>query len=201
MEKIIKEAKTLEECLELISKENNIETNNILYTKEVKKGKLFKGDTIEVTAYKKESLYDYIKEYLKEICLGLGLEVSFEIKNKEERTTIKMFSDNNSILIGKNGQTIKALEIMVKQHIYATLGINFKVTLDVENYRDKKESNLIRLAKQTAKEVSKTNITAHLENMNSFERRIIHNALTDFKGIKCYSEGEEPNRHIVIESN
>ena len=76
--------------------------------------------------------------------------------------------------------------------------LNFKVLLDVENYRQKRQKSLEFLAKKTAKEVSRTKVEAHLENMNAYERRIIHNILTDFKGVKTESEGVEPNRHIVI---
>ncbi len=198
MEKIISEAKTFEEAYEKLLNENNLEKENVLYTKETIKGKLFKSDLIKITAYTKETIISEIKKYLKEICQGLNIDVSFEVKTKEERTTIKMFSENNPILIGKNGQTIKALETMVKQYIHTKAQINYKINLDVENYRDKKEARLIRLAKQTAKEVIKTKIEVRMENMNSFERRIIHNALTNFNDITSISEGEEPNRHIVI---
>ncbi len=200
MEKLVKEAKTIEEALEKINEENNLTSSDYIYTKEKVKGKLFKGESVKATVYKKEDIYTEIKKYLKEICNGLNLEVTFEVLTKEGRTTIKMHSENSSILIGKNGQTIKSLEILAKQKVFIDTGINFKVTLDVENYRDKKESRLIRLAKTTAKEVLKTKIPVHLENMNSFERRIMHNALTEFKGIKTHSEGVEPNRHLVIEA-
>ena len=70
--------------------------------------------------------------------------------------------------------------------------------MDVENYKDKKVARLEKIAKQTAKEVLKTKIDVHLENMNSYERRIIHNVLSENKHVYTESVGEEPNRHIVI---
>ena len=109
-----------------------------------------------------------------------------------------MYSNNNPILIGKNGQTLKALETLAKQKIQNETGIYYKINLDVSNYKDKIKRNLERLAINTAKEVVKTKIPVALDNMTSYERRIIHNKLTDFKGVKTESEGEEPNRHIVI---
>ncbi len=199
MKRIEKEAKTFEEALEFILNDNKLTENDVVYKKETVKGKLFKGETVKVTVFTKKDLYDYIKEYLKEICKGLNLDVSFEVKTKENRTTIKMFSENNPILIGKNGHTIKALETLVRQKMTADFDISFKVTLDVENYKDKREARLIRLGKDTAKEVLKTKNTIHLENMNSFERRIVHNTLNNFDNINTHSEGEEPNRHIVVE--
>lgn len=198
MEKIIKEGKEVDVILEEILNDNNLSKDEIIYTVNDKKGKLFQGNLKEVTVYKKETINNEIKNYLKEIIENMGLEVSFELSTKDERTTIKMYSNNNPILIGKNGQTLKALETLAKQKIQNETGIHYKITLDVSNYKDKIKRNLERLAINTAKEVVKTKIPVALDNMTSYERMIIHNKLTDFKGIKTESEGEEPNRHIVI---
>ena len=198
MEKIIKEGKTVEEVLATILKENNVAKEDIVYTTTNKKGKLFQGALVEVTAYLKKDIYEEIKSYLSELITNLGLEVNFEVTTNEERTTIKMYSNNNPILIGKNGQTIKALELLVRQMLQSKYNIHFSVSLDVENYKAKKEKNLERMARGIAKEVAKTKVEAKLDNMTSYERRIVHNALTNFKGVITESEGEEPNRHIVI---
>ena len=198
MEKIIKEGKEVDVILEEILNDNNLSKDEIIYTVNDKKGKLFQGNLKEVTVYKKETINNEIKNYLKEIIENMGLEVSFEMNTKDERTTIKMYSNNNPILIGKNGQTLKALETLAKQKIQNETGIHYKITLDVSNYKDKIKRNLERLAITTAKEVVKTKIPVALDNMTSYERMIIHNKLTDFKGVKTESEGEEPNRHIVI---
>ena len=198
MEKIIKSAKTFEEAIEEICSENNLNQDDIVYTKnEVKKG-LFKSSQIEVVAYKKEDIYSFIKEYLKEVINNLGLDVSFEIKKQDDRVVIKMYSDNNNLLIGHNGNTISALENLVRQKVLVETDIHFAISLDVENYKDKKVARLERLAKSTARDVLKTKSPAHMENMNAYERRIVHNALTNFKGVTTKSEGEEPNRHVVI---
>ena len=198
MEKIIKEGKEVDVILDEILNDNNLSKDEIIYTVNDKKGKLFQGNLKEVTVYKKETINNEIKNYLKDLVENMGLEVKFELSTKDERTTIKMYSNNNPILIGKNGQTLKALEILAKQKIQNETGIHYKITLDVSNYKDKIKRNLERLAINTAKEVVKTKIPVALDNMTSYERMIIHNKLTDFKGIKTESEGEEPNRHIVI---
>ena len=198
MEKIIKEGKEVDVILDEILSESNLTKDEIIYTVNDKKGKLFQGNLKEVTVYKKETINNEIKNYLKDLVENMGLEVSFEMNTKDERTTIKMYSNNNPILIGKNGQTLKALETLAKQKIQNETGIHYKITLDVSNYKDKIKRNLERLAINTAKEVVKTKIPVALDNMTSYERMIIHNKLTDFKGVKTESEGEEPERHIVI---
>ena len=198
MEKIIKDGKETELVIEEILTENNLTKDEIVYTSHDKKGKLFQGTLKEVTVYKKTDINDVIKEFLKEIIENMGLEVSFETTTKDERTTIKMYSNNNPIIIGKSGHTLKALENLVKQKIQNDTGIFYKINLDVSNYKEKIQKNIERLAKTTAREVAKTKIPVALDNMTSYERRIVHNVLTDFKGVKTESEGEEPNRHVVI---
>ncbi len=198
MEKIIKDGKVTEEVLEEILAENSLTKDEIVYTSRDKKGKLFQGNLKEVTVYKKTDINNSIKEFLKEIIENMGLEVSFEVVTKDERTTIKMYSNNNPIIIGKNGHTLKALETLAKQKIQNDTGIFYKINLDVSNYKEKIQKSIERLAKNTAREVAKTKIPVALDNMTSYERRIVHNVLTDFKGVKTESEGEEPNRHVVI---
>ena len=198
MEKITKEGKEVETILEEILNENNLNREDIVYTTNSKKGKLFQGNITEVTVYQKKDIINEIKEYLKSVVENLGLEVSFEVITKDERTTIKMYSNNDPILIGKDGRTLKALETLAKQKIQNETGIYYKINLDVSDYKDKIVRRIERLAKQTAKEVSTTKVPVALDNMTSYERRIVHNVLTDFKGVTTESEGEEPNRHIVI---
>ena len=198
MEKIIKDGKETELVLEEILAENSLTKDEIVYTSHDKKGKLFQGTLKEVTVYKKTDINNSIKEFLKEIIENMGLEVSFEVVTKDERTTIKMYSNNNPIIIGKNGHTLKALETLAKQKIQNDTGIFYKINLDVSNYKEKIQKSIERLAKNTAREVAKTKIPVALDNMTSYERRIVHNVLTDFKGVKTESEGEEPNRHVVI---
>ncbi len=198
MEKIVKEGKDIDTLLNELLEENDLKKEEILWTTKEKKGKLFQGNLIEITAYKKEDINNTIKNFIKEIVENMGLEISFEIVTKDERTTIKMYTNNNPIIIGKEGRTLKALETLAKQKILNETGIYYKINLDVSNYKDKIQKNIERLAKQSAKEVVKTKVAISLDNMTSYERRIVHNILTNFKGVKTESEGEEPNRHVVI---
>ena len=115
MEKITKEGKELETVLETLLEENKLTKEDVIYTHHEKKGKLFQGNLVEVTIYPKTSIVEEIKSYLTDILQYWDMEVNFEISNNEDRTTIKMYSNNNPILIGKNGGTIKALETLVRQ--------------------------------------------------------------------------------------
>ena len=192
------EAKTLEDAKAKALEELNVSEEEIISTYEEKKGKLFKGSTVLFKAVKISTVAEFIKDNLKELLENMNIEAQFETNVRNSQINIKMYSDKNNILIGKNGQTLMAIQTILRQQVYNCINVYPHILLDVENYKEKKLSNLERNAKRIAKEVMKTKIDVELDNMNSYERRIIHNALADFKNISTTSEGEEPNRHIVI---
>ena len=109
-----------------------------------------------------------------------------------------MISDNNAILIGKNGRTMESLQSLLKQSIQSKLGIKVNVILDSNGYKEKQQKNIERLAIKLAKDVRKTKVDVKMDSMNSYERRLVHNVLTNFKGVTTVSEGEEPNRCVII---
>lgn len=199
MEIINREGKELEVILDNICSEYNIERNDFYYNcKENKSGLFNKNINYSVNVILKSDLVNYIKEYLEELLKNMGLTCNFETKLREDCIYIKIYSSNNPVLIGKGGNTLKSLETIVKQKINTDLNIRPYISLDVENYKEKQQKRIERLAKNMAREVRKTKILVHLENMSAYDRRIVHNVLSDFKGVKTISEGEEPNRHVVI---
>lgn len=198
MEVFVYEGKEEKVLLEKAITDLNVTEEDILYKIEEKKAGLFKGTVYKLSIIKISEILIYLKDYLATITKDMGLEVTFETNIRNKQVTIKMFSDNNAILIGKNGQTLSALTLLCKQAVYTQLGMYVYINLDVENYKDKQISHLERLAKNIAREVRLTQTPVIMDSMNSYERRIVHNILTNFKGVKTESEGEEPNRHIIV---
>lgn len=192
------EGKTKEEAKEKALTALKATEKEIYCKEEEAKGKLFKATTYKCNAIKIIDIATYLKDSLSELLNNMGIECQFETNVREEQINIKMYSDKNNILIGKSGQTLMAIQTILRQQVYNQIGMYPYILLDVENYKEKKISNLERTAKRIAKEVLKTKIDVSLDDMNSYERRIVHNALTKFKNISTTSEGEEPNRHIVI---
>ena len=174
------------------------EMEDRLYIKEieVKNGLFNKKVEIEVIRY--DDVVDYLKEFLKELIHNMGITCNLETKKRENSLNITVISNNNSILIGKNGKTLEAITLIVKQAIYNEIGEYFPFVLDIGEYKAVKEQKLETLAKRTAKEVSTSKIPAKLDPMNSYERRIIHTALANNKKVMTEREGEEPNRYVVI---
>lgn len=192
------EGKEEKEVLERALEELNLKEDEV-YTYVTKtKGGLLKKEVVSVHVITRDDVVEFVKDYLKELTKDMGLDVTFESKVRDEQITIKMYSDNNNILIGKEGKTLQALTTVVKQVVYNKINEYPYILLDVENYKDKKEQRLIRLAKNVARDVAKTKLPVELENMNSYERRIIHNALGESKKVYTESVGVEPNRHIVV---
>ena len=192
------EAKTYEEAInKAINELNTPQENLIIRILEEKNGLLKKSTKIEVI--KHNDLVNYTKEVLNDITSNMGIEANLEIRKRDNNLMIKIFSDHNAVLIGKNGYTIQALQNVIRQIVYnAVENNNLLITLDVENYKEKRVSNIERLAKRMAKEVLATKTEAKLDSMNSYERRIVHATLADNPHLTTESIGEEPNRCVVI---
>lgn len=198
MKKYEFEAKTYEEAVnKAINELNTPQENLIIKILEEKNGLLKKSTKIEVI--KHNDLVNYVKEVLNDITSNMGIEANLEIRKRDNNLMIKIFSNHNAVLIGKNGCTIQALQNVIRQIVYnAVENNNLLITLDVENYKEKRVSNIERLAKRIAKEVLATKTEAKLDSMNSYERRIVHAIIADNPHLTTESIGEEPNRCVVI---
>ena len=124
--------------------------------------------------------------------------ISIEINSDDSSLIYIVNSDNDGLLIGKNGKNLQALSLITSQAIKNMLSTSFKFIIDVGEYKLKREKSLEILALNIAKEVQSTKIEAKLDSMNSYERRIIHNVLKNNKYVYTKSEGEEPKRFVII---
>ena len=197
MKKYLYDGKTKEEAIEKALTELNIAKENlIIKVLEEKSSLLKKNVKIEVINY--NDIVDKIKEDIIEITKLMGMTVNLEVRRRDDSITIKLFSDHNAVLIGRNGSTIAALQTIIRQIISNEVDEHINIILDVENYKEKRVRNIEFLAKKVAKEVAKTKVETKLDSMNSYERRIVHSILSDNKYVYTESIGEEPNRCVVI---
>ena len=197
MKKYNYEAKTKEDAINKALNELNITEDNIIVkVLEEKQGLLKKIVKIEVI--KINDLIDHLKECINTITNLMNIKVNLEVRRRENNIDIKIFSDNNSILIGKDGKNLESFQNILRQILKNNVESEYRLNLDIENYREKKVTNLERMAKKIAREVKLTKVEAKLDRMNSYERRIIHNALSNNKYVYTESTGEEPNRYVVI---
>ena len=139
------------------------------------------------------------QEFLQELTKLMGVNVSVAVATDDEgNVKVNMEGDTLGILIGRRGETLDALQYLTSLQVNKGQNDYTRVTLDTENYRAKREEALIRLANRMANRAQKTGRKVAMEPMNPYERRILHSALQNHDAVTTHSEGEEPNRHVVI---
>ncbi len=136
--------------------------------------------------------------FLKDVLENMDIDATIESTITKERIEMVISGDKMGLLIGKRGETLDALQYLVNLVVNKNTEKYTRVVLDTENYRQRREETLKKLAFRLAKKASQTNKKIVLEPMNPYDRRIIHSALQNSKTVKTYSEGKEPYRKIAI---
>ncbi|MCQ2795619.1 MAG: Jag N-terminal domain-containing protein [Bacilli bacterium] len=195
------EAKTIEDAVEKAATELNIPKEQVHYViKEEKEGGLLGiGKSATIETYTLEDVYEYGANYLKNAIktIGIDIEVSSQI-NEEGIIRVTINSERNPILIGHNGRTLRALNDLVRLAVSNRFKRRYRILLDVGDYKDKKYSKIIGLARRAAKAVSHEHVDIKLDPMTSDERRMIHQVLTNFQDVKTESIGDGEKRAVVI---
>ncbi len=188
-------AKTTEEAMAEAVKKLHISSDNIFINV---LGELEEGLNCEALVDINLTLEG--KRYLEGILKALNIVYQIEARsvNGEEQLHYIIESYENSLLIGIKGKTLEALQILLRNLISTYTKDHIVVSLDIGGYRSNRSHQLEILATKTAKEVAKTKVAVKLQPMNSFERRVIHEKLSDWRDVYTESEGEGENRAIVI---
>jgi len=159
----------------------------------------FGAKKAEIQVVKISDVVEFGKDFISNVLDNMGVsEYSLETIKKDNYINYKLYSDNNGILIGKNGKTLSSLQFLLKQATQAAAGIFIGITLDIGGYKDKRKYQLEKLAYRISRTVAKTKVEAKLDPMNAYERRIIHTYLLDDRFVYTVSEGQDPERYIVI---
>lgn len=198
---IEKSAKTVQEALKLALVELNLSEEEVEYEVIEEGSKGIFGIGAKEAVIKVTPKIDFearAYNFLTDVFVGMGLRVDIDITFEEKRMNIVLHGDNMGIVIGKRGDTLDALEHLVSLCVNRGDGEYIRVTLDTENYREKRKTTLINLAENLANSVVKNKKKVTLEPMSSNERRIIHSTLQNNKYVDTYSVGDEPNRKVVI---
>ena len=176
MEKYVYKGKNKEEILNLACKELGVYQENIIYKVNEEKGGLFQGKKISIEIVKLEDIAELGKKLIERLLNNLGLEGKIEKKVRDASITYNICSNNNGILIGKRGKILESIQTFIKHSLTSQVGLNVRIII----------------------ELTLSKVPVKLDPMNSYERRIVHNALTKFDYIETISEGDEPNRCVVI---
>ena len=137
--------------------------------------------------------------FIKEVIEKMGYDVKVDVMFREEKKIgIKLESSSSSILIGRKGKNLDALQLLLNVYAGKLGHEEVRVILDTENYRIRREESLVRLAYTTADKVRSSKNSILLEPMNPFERRLIHTTLNDIPDIETKSEGDGLYKQVRV---
>jgi spoIIIJ-associated protein len=145
---------------------------------------------------------EMVADFVEGLLEAAGLDGDVDISEADGTTYVDVWSDDDpegmGVLIGKRGNTLDAIQELVRTHVHRRTGERCLVVVDVEDYRKRRRSQLLRRASEVAGRVKKTGRQEALEPMNAYERKLVHDAVAELGGVVTASEGEEPNRRVVV---
>lgn len=148
---------------------------------------------------KEEVIVSQAKEHLKKMLELIGVEAQIEVLRRRGGVVLNIHAGgDDSLIIGRNGQNLEAFQIIVNRMVIHGGRDLFPLFVDCENYLEKRLERLERIASRSARNSLREGREIALEPMSAFERKIIHNALKETRGIHTISRGEGLERHIVI---
>ncbi|MBS4175194.1 RNA-binding cell elongation regulator Jag/EloR [Bacillus sp. FJAT-49736] len=202
MKEVTAKGQSVEEAVESALRNLNTTKDriNVRVIDEGKKGLfgLFGSRPAVVHVQVKPDPIEEAKKYLVDVTKELGIELEIEIVQNGRLVEFKLSGEKMALLIGKRGQTLNALQYLTQLVSNRYTNHYFTITLNVEDYRERREQALIQLADRLSDKALRTKSLVKLEPMPSFERKIIHSHLANNNRIETHSEGIEPNRYLVI---
>ena len=161
---------------------------------------LFSKKSAVIRARCKNTMEDHVLEFLNEVLekMDMPADATIEIDEEEKVININLEGENAGDLIGKRGANLDSLQYLISIVVNKKSEEYYRVKLDTMDFRQRRQKTLENLAKNVASKVKKTRRKVVLEPMNPYERRVIHSYLQSEKNMSTKSEGEEPNRRVVI---
>ncbi len=201
---LVKEAASVEEAKALIAEELGVAedaiTYEVLQEPEKKMLGLFGGSTAIVKGIVKGGNAAAAAEsYLRSVLDAMGVtDYTLDVTEENNNCNIVLDGENLGFIIGRRGETLDALQYLTSLVANRADSGYYRVTLDIGNYREKREQALVSLARRLGGQTARTGRRNSLEPMNPYERRIIHTTVQEMEGVISWSVGTDPNRHVVI---
>lgn len=199
MKKLTFDTKLLGDAKEQAVKAFRVAEEYIHFDVEEKKALLGLKRSYHVEAYVDVDLVELGRQTLETLFENMGItaEIKTETPSKKE-IAYRIETNENPVLIGKNGKTLEGIQFYIRNLINVFSDDHKMVLVDIGGYKANRKKQLEILATKTAKDVARTKIPVKLDPMNAYERRIIHTKLSEWRDVMTTSEGEKPNRHLVI---
>lgn len=191
--------KNLEDTLKAAAEDKHVSVEELTYTiTEETSGFLGLGSKVTLTAYCKHDILNFLKDYMDTYFSNIGMEADVDVHEEDGFFHLNINAENNAILIGKNGQTLQSMNMVLKSAASSEFKKRVGVLIDINGYKEEKYQKVCSLAKRVAKSVQRTKTDAVLDPMPADERKAIHNCLTNMRNISTVSEGEGNQRRLKI---
>lgn len=165
---------------------------------EEKAGFLGIGASATIKAYCFKDVVDFVKNYLKTYFTGLNMNVEITASIEDGRIKVMLNAENNAILIGKGGETLKAINTVVRSATSANFKHRYEILVDINGYKEDRYEKVTVMAKRIAKQVIRTKTNVTLDSLPNDERKMIHQALSEYKHIRTESIGDRNDRRLQI---
>lgn len=192
--------KNLEEALKIAATDKNVSVQEVIYNViEESTGFLGLGSKVSISAYCKNDIKTFMKDYFVRYFNGIEMQVEVEVLEKDDNFyQVNLNADNNAILIGKNGQTLQSINTVLKSAVSSEFKCRIRVLVDINGYKEEKYHKVCSLALRVAKSVQRSRTDATLDPMPADERKAIHSYLANMRNISTVSEGEGNQRRLKI---
>ncbi len=190
-------AKTVQDAINLACQELGVTIDELNY-EVIKETKTFFTKKAEIECYTIAMVQEYIEEYVRRFISEMGFEIETVSYLQDGRIYCNINTSNNSILIGKAGVILRAINFIVKNAVSTTYKKRIELSIDINGYKEDRYKKVSSMAKRLGKQVLRTKAEIKLDPMPADERKVMHQELSKFEHIKTESHGEGKNRHMII---
>lgn len=141
---------------------------------------------------------EYVKKYTEDLLAFFGVNVKISVTSREDGIDVMVpDTDSNSILIGRNGETLRSIQYLLSTILRNNDVTTARVNLDIANYKEQRAEKIAAQAREWIEEVRQTG-DSHVARLGAADRRVVHQVATEFDDIETFSEGEGRDRKIII---
>lgn len=191
--------KSVNDALAVAAADKGVSESELQYEViEEKAGFLGMGSKAVIKAYCFQDVINFVEQYLKQYFEGLHIDVQLEVTHENNHIKAMLNAENNAILIGKGGETLRAINTVVRSATSANFKHRYDILVDINNYKEERYEKVSAIAMRVAKSVVRTKTSATLDPMPNDERKVIHQLLSEMSYIRTESEGERDQRRLKI---
>lgn len=190
-------AKTLDDALRQAANDMQVPLEEVIYRVVYEKKTLF-TKKVEIEAFCMQTIQDFIVDYISKILNDMGFENEVVTHMEDGRIYVDINSDNNSILIGKGGMILRAINTLVKTAVSNTYKRRVDLTVDINGYKQERYKKVASMAMRLGRNVQRNRVDVKLDPMPGDERKVIHQTLANMNYVRTESTGEGKNRYLTI---